>query len=103
LAVSKALGDIDFKHPYNKGNADFVSAEPYINKVEITPNNPFMILACDGLWDKLTYQDAIDFIATCKSEGKSPSETAELIVKHSLDLGSLDNVTAIVVYFSWEN
>lgn len=61
LAVSKALGDIDFKHPYNKGSADFVSAEPYINKVEINNSNPFMIIACDGLWDKLTYQGKLSY------------------------------------------
>jgi len=103
LAVSKAMGDIDFKHPYNKAHADFVSAVPYINKVEINSNNPFMIIACDGLWDKLTYQNAVDFVVKCRKEGKTPSETAQLIVKHSLDLGSLDNVTAIIVYFSWDN
>jgi integrin-linked kinase-associated serine/threonine phosphatase 2C len=103
LAVSKAMGDIDFKHPYNKAEADFVSAVPYINKVKISKDNPFLIIACDGLWDKLTYQDAVDFVAKSRSEGKTPTQTAQLIVKHSLDLGSFDNVTAIIVYFSWEN
>jgi len=102
LAVSKAMGDIDFKHPYNKATADFVSAIPYINRVDISKNNPFMIIACDGLWDKLTYQEAVDFVKKCKDDGKDPTETAQLIVKHSLDLGSFDNVTTIIVYFSWD-
>lgn len=103
LAVSKAFGDIDFKFPNNKGSGDFVSAEPYVNKVELTPSNPFLIIACDGLWDKLTYDEAIQFIAKMRSEGKDPTETAQAIVKHSLDLGTMDNVTVIVVYLDWSN
>jgi len=102
LAVSKAIGDIDFKFPYNKASADFVSADPFINKVELNPKNPFLIIACDGLWDKLTYQEAVDFVARYKEVGKEPSETAQLLVKHALDLGSFDNVTAIVVYLHWD-
>lgn len=47
--------------------------------------------------------DAVDFVAKCKREGKSPAETAQLIVAHSLDLGTYDNVTTIIVYFDWEN
>lgn len=103
LAVSKSMGDIDFKFPYNRAEADFVSAEPFIQKMELSPANPFMIIACDGLWDKLTYEDAVEFVKQQKAQGKDPTETAQLLVKHSLDLGSLDNVTAIVVYLDWVN
>jgi len=102
LAVSKALGDIDFKFPYNKSHADFVSAEPFINKVELGPQNQFLIIACDGLWDKLTYQEAVDFVTKFKEAGKDPNEAAQMLVKHALDLGSFDNVTAIIVYFHWD-
>jgi serine/threonine protein phosphatase PrpC len=56
LAVSKALGDMDFKHPYNKAEGDFVSADPYIQRLELTPANPFIVIACDGLWDKVSYE-----------------------------------------------
>jgi serine/threonine protein phosphatase PrpC len=50
LAVSRAIGDKDFKFPYNKSEADFVSAIPYVNRIELTSQNEFMIVACDGLW-----------------------------------------------------
>lgn len=56
LAVSKSLGDLDFKHPYNRADGDFVSAVPYIHKVELNSKHPFIVIACDGLWDKLTYE-----------------------------------------------
>jgi len=86
---------MDFKHPYNKADGHFVSGEPYILKTELTPANPFLVIACDGLWDKVTYEEAIEFIAKAKEDGKDPTETSQLLVKHSLDSGSLDNITAI--------
>ena len=56
LAVSRALGDMDFKYPYNKAEGHFVSGDPYIQKFELSPKNPFLVIACDGLWDKVTYE-----------------------------------------------
>jgi len=103
LAVSKALGDLDFKHPYNKADGDFVSALPFVQKLQLTPKHPFMVVACDGLWDKLSYEDAVEFIARARDSGKDPQETSQLLVKHALESGSLDNITAIVVYFQWDN
>lgn len=101
LAVSKSLGDIDFKHPFNKAEGDFVSAEPYVHRIELSPHNRFIVVACDGLWDKLTYEDAVEFVSKKKDAGKDPTETAQLLVKHALDCGSFDNITAIVVYLDW--
>ncbi len=75
----------------------------------MTPDDEFLIIACDGLWyyynlcsnhvrDKYTYQQATDFIAKERELGKSPGEAAKDIVKSALDRGTLDNVTTIVVY-----
>lgn len=103
LAVSRALGDMDFKYPYNKAEGHFVSGDPFIQKLELSPKNPFIVIACDGLWDKVTYEEAVEFIAKAKAEGKDPTETSQLLVKHALDLGSFDNVTIIVVYLDWNS
>jgi len=102
LAVSKALGDIDFKYPYNKADGDFVSALPFVQKLQLNRSHPFMVIACDGLWDKLSYEDAVEFIARARDSGKDPTETSQLLVKHALESGSLDNITAIVVYLDWD-
>jgi len=98
LAVSRSLGDIEFKYPFNNASADFVSAHPFISKTQLCKEDEFLILACDGLWDKLSYQEAVDFVVATRSCGKSASESAELIVKNALDRGTLDNVTAIIIY-----
>eukprot|EP01113_Clastostelium_recurvatum_P049724 TRINITY_DN925_c0_g1_i2.p1 TRINITY_DN925_c0_g1~~TRINITY_DN925_c0_g1_i2.p1 ORF type:complete len:299 (-),score=56.42 TRINITY_DN925_c0_g1_i2:66-962(-) len=101
LAVSRALGDAEFKMPLNRAVGNWVSAEPDVNAFDVTPHHTFLIIACDGLWDKMTYQEAVDFVAARKAEGKSPQETAELIVQESFNKGSTDNITTIIVYLDW--
>eukprot|EP01114_Cavostelium_apophysatum_P012234 TRINITY_DN2714_c0_g1_i1.p1 TRINITY_DN2714_c0_g1~~TRINITY_DN2714_c0_g1_i1.p1 ORF type:complete len:332 (-),score=59.08 TRINITY_DN2714_c0_g1_i1:103-1098(-) len=99
LAVARAFGDIEFKHPENNADGDFVSADPFINKVEITDEHEFMIVACDGLWDALTYQAAVDFVVKSRANGASNSAVTGLLVTEALDRGTFDNVTAIVIFF----
>eukprot|EP00741_Cyanophora_paradoxa_P004732 tig00000826_g4590.t1 len=87
LSVTRAFGDHAMKNA--------VTADPYITEVQIQPEDQFFILACDGLWDVLSDQQAVDLI---KSE-RDPSKMAELLVKQSLSQGSTDNVTAMVIRF----
>lgn len=81
LAVSRAFGGRDFKKPKADndwliavkpsccyyyyylaffgafGSAVTSSQDPEIQQVKLKPGvDQFLILACDGLWDKLTYQ-----------------------------------------------
>lgn len=39
-----------------------ISALPDIKKLTITPEDEFMILACDGIWNFMTSEEAVDFI-----------------------------------------
>lgn len=40
----------------------------------------FIIIACDGLWDTVEYQQAVDFVAKKRKKGKSPSEVSWFFV-----------------------
>jgi len=95
LAVSRALGDISLKNP------DYVSAEPAIKMIELTNDDHFIILACDGLWDKVTYQEAVDFVYKVRKNGKSAEEISKAMVKEALERNSLDNITVVVVFLKW--
>jgi len=101
LAVSRAFGDGEFKVPRNKSEAHFVSNDPFLQTVQIDPDVPFMVIACDGLWDRCTYQEAVDYVESLRKEGTSPADAARLLVRKALDAGTLDNVSVIIVYFSW--
>jgi serine/threonine protein phosphatase PrpC len=37
-------------------------AEPYCQDIELTAEDQYLILACDGLWDVMTDQDACDLL-----------------------------------------
>lgn len=45
LAVSRSLGDHSCKR--------YVTANPFINRVELTDDSEFIVLACDGVFDVL--------------------------------------------------
>ena len=58
----------------------------------------FVVIACDGLWDVMSNQEVVDFVAEAKAEGSSMKIIAEDIVQHAIeDLGSTDNVSIILI------
>lgn len=52
LAITRAIGDLHMK--------EWITAEPDSRKIEITSECEFLILASDGLWDKVSNQEAVD-------------------------------------------
>lgn len=94
LAVTRSLGDHCMK--------DFVVACPYYNETKIDEteknNNNFptvLILACDGLWDVIEDQEAVDLAL---SFGGEKADAAQYLVEEALGRGSSDNVSVIVVW-----
>jgi len=87
LAVTRSLGDSAMK--------EFVVGTPYTTTVELKDSDEFLILACDGLWDVLKDQEAVDLVR----KETSAQKASEILVKHALDNYSQDNVTVLVVRF----
>lgn len=85
LAVTRSLGDKFFD--------SLVIGNPFTTSVEITQDDHFLILACDGLWDIIDDQDACELI----KETDDPNEAAKILVKYALEHGTTDNVTVMVV------
>lgn len=128
LAVTRSLGDQILK-PY-------VTAHPAVCEVRlVVPNNHdsnnssnsnryFLIVACDGLWDVMTDDEAVQLVqdycsssssnvgndncggndndnncGTDKSESTSKMATAaDFLVEQSLRRGTADNVTVVVAW-----
>jgi serine/threonine protein phosphatase PrpC len=57
-----------------------------------------LILACDGLWDVLTDQDAADLLMGRYLREGHFSDAAEYLIKEAVRRGSTDNITVIVVF-----
>ena len=39
-----------------------MSAEPYCSDTELTTDDTFVLMACDGVWDVMTDEEAMDFV-----------------------------------------
>jgi Protein phosphatase 2C len=57
LNLSRAIGDLKYKT--NEGlprEAQIITAQPDVRVFELTADDRFFILACDGVWDVLSNQ-----------------------------------------------
>ncbi|KAF8133793.1 PP2C-domain-containing protein [Boletus edulis] len=105
LALSRALGDFEFKKNYSLiPQKQAITSDPDVTVHEITNEDEFLVLACDGIWDCLTSQQVVDVIRLKISEGKELSEIGEAICEHCLapDTSSgtgigCDNMTVLIV------
>ncbi|XP_049849468.1 protein spalten-like [Schistocerca gregaria] len=101
LAVSRALGDSEYKIP--KINVNYVSNEPFIRSLQLDPSHRFLILASDGLWSKVSPQQAVDFVQERLLAEMPLSEISREIAQHAIERGSQDNVSVIVVSLNWRH
>ena len=54
IAISRAIGDWEYKNSSLKPEDNMVSAYPEVMVETLTDAHDFMIIACDGIWDCLT-------------------------------------------------
>ena len=66
IAISRAIGDWEYKNVSLKPEENMVTAYPEVTIESIRPDHDFMIIACDGIWDCLTSQQAVDFVYETK-------------------------------------
>ena len=84
LAVTRAIGDGSL------GNS--ITCQPHLKKVKRRDGTK-LIIACDGVWDVITDEEAAEIVA----KTKNPAEAARLLKDEAISRGSTDNVTCIVV------
>jgi protein phosphatase 1B len=101
LAVSRALGDFDYKNVQGKGPCEqLVSPEPEISVMERTDNDEFLILACDGIWDVMSNEELCDFIRNRMQITDNLETICSSVVDTCLSKGSRDNMSIVIVAFS---
>ena len=86
LAVTRGIGDAHLK--------PWVVAEPETRTVDVGADCELLILASDGLWDKVGNQEAVD--AAAASSGDLPAACRRL-VDMAVSRGSSDDISVLVV------
>lgn len=61
----------------------------------------YIILACDGLWDVCTKEEAVKSVDGWIESGKSTAEAASMLANYAYNHGSQDNITVIVIHIVW--
>jgi len=85
LSVARAIGD-GMLYPY-------VCPVPHVTIASLD-GAELLVLACDGLWDVVSDEGAIEIARACSN----PNEAAARLVAQAKILGSTDNVSVVVVY-----
>jgi len=112
LAISRAFGDHQLKTPALPN--DVVSNVPDITSTELTDQDMFVIVACDGLWDVVEDQESVNLVlegirelmALLPNTGqdslthrRSMAEVlARMLVEEALARGTSDNVTCLMIF-----
>ncbi|TFY60500.1 hypothetical protein EVJ58_g5120 [Rhodofomes roseus] len=105
LALARALGDFDYKRNETLSpEAQIITCDPDITEHDLTGEDEFLIIACDGIWDCLSSQQCVDVIRLMISQGKDLSQVCEDVCELCLapDTNSgagigCDNMTILIV------
>merc|ERR1719502_2041379 len=112
LNVSRSIGDFKYKQNENlPPNDQMVSCAPDISTFRRGPHDEFLLIACDGIWDVLSSQEAVSFVReklpAMRSGSVKPSEVAEAVLDKCISpnlnwTGGLggDNMTLMIVVFA---
>ncbi|KAF6717850.1 Protein phosphatase 1B [Oryzias melastigma] len=99
LAVSRALGDYDYKCVDGKGPTEqLVSPEPEVFVMVRAPEqDQFVILACDGIWDVMSNEDLCEFVKSRLEVCDDLEKVCNEVVDTCLHKGSRDNMSIVLV------
>lgn len=98
LGVSRAFGDWHLEGLKGRGGKTGpLTVDPEIEKTRLTEDDEFLILACDGLWDVFSSQNAIDMARASLRQHNDPAKAAKELASEALRRDSSDNVSVVCV------
>lgn len=101
LAVSRALGDFEYKSVEGRGPTEqLVSPAPEIFVEERkSEEDEFVVLACDGIWDVMSNEDLCQFVSYQLTVTDDLAKVSSAVVDYCLYKGSRDNMSIVLVTF----
>ena len=79
--------------------ANPLSSIPEIHEFELQLGDEFLVMACDGLWDVISSQEAVTCIKDELMQRRSPQQALQKLFEEAMDRSTVDNVTIILVCF----
>ena len=103
LSVSRTIGDIEAKDPKFGGNPNVIISIPEIKYFDNTDKNDFILIFCDGVYEKLKNKDINDCIWDEIKKKKfgdihnMAGYCVEKLINKCMAEDSTDNLTAIMI------
>ncbi|KAL6815585.1 putative serine/threonine phosphatase 2C ptc2 [Trichoderma sp. SZMC 28013] len=106
LALSRAIGDFEFKKsaelsPENQ----IVTAFPDVEEHDLTEEDEFLVIACDGIWDCQSSQAVVEFVRRGIAAKQDLDKICENMMDNCLASNSetggvgCDNMTMVIIGF----
>jgi protein phosphatase 2C family protein 2/3 len=106
LALSRAIGDFEFKKSAELApEQQIVTAYPDVVAHELSDDDEFLVVACDGIWDCQSSQAVIEFVRRGIAAKQDLDKICENMMDNCLASNSetggvgCDNMTMIIVGF----
>jgi len=115
LSVSRTIGDIEAKDPKYGGNPNVVIPKPDIKQFKIRNNYDFIVIGCDGIFEKLNNQEVVNSVWQMAKGGSDGSVDyrsihekcgagVDRVLHTSAYKKTFDNITAVMIAFeNFEN
>lgn len=106
LALSRAIGDFEFKKSAELApEQQIVTAFPDVVSHDLTEDDEFLVIACDGIWDCQSSQAVVEFVRRGIAAKQDLDKICENMMDNCLASNSetggvgCDNMTMIVIGF----
>ncbi|KAK3248020.1 hypothetical protein CYMTET_35854 [Cymbomonas tetramitiformis] len=102
LGTGRALGNwyMDLKDDSPDGTPGPLTARPDTSSRDVCEGDEFLLIACDGLWDVFSNQNAVEYARQQLRVHNDPQTCSEELVKEALRRNSTDNISVVTVCFS---
>jgi serine/threonine protein phosphatase PrpC len=91
LSLSRAIGDLD--------NTPYVTHKPEVFRYRLNKKDKYIIFACDGLWDVVSNDDAINFVNYLLDK-RYIGNISKKLAEYAIQKGSYDNVTVSIMFLN---
>jgi protein phosphatase 1G len=104
LNLSRSIGDFGYKSNRKlERDKQLVIARPEVTMIEIQENDKFIVMACDGIWERMSSQECVEVIDRRFERdnlGSICEEVMERCIAPKVTYGlGCDNMTIIIVGF----
>ncbi|CAI7718144.1 protein phosphatase PPM1, putative [Plasmodium vivax] len=96
LGVCRGFGSFDKK---TREKLKGLVCEPDLFQIKLTDDDEFLIICCDGIFDVMTSQEAVNTVRASLVESSDPTVAAEALCQLAYKRKALDNLSVVVVIF----